>query len=184
MIGIFGVRPRSTAAAVNFPSGTKMLFQQTLAPDGWTKDTTHNDKSLRIVSGAAGSGGATAFSSVFGASKITGSHNLITTEIPSHSHSAGTLATGSSGAHGHGMDLSNLTGGAFNAGEHFTTNVDPGIWASGISGGTDIEVGIVSAGAHTHTVTGGTANAGSGGGHTHTLSLDLNFVDVIIATKD
>ena len=56
-----------------FPSGTKLSFQQTSAPTGWTKDTTHNDKALRVVSGTAGSGGNTAFTSVFGASKVTGS---------------------------------------------------------------------------------------------------------------
>ena len=27
-----------------FPQGTSMLFQQTAAPTGWTKQTTHNDK--------------------------------------------------------------------------------------------------------------------------------------------
>ena len=44
-----------------FPSGTLMLFQQTASPTGWTKETTHNDKSLRVVSGTAGSGGSVAF---------------------------------------------------------------------------------------------------------------------------
>jgi hypothetical protein len=37
-----------------FPSGTVMLFQQTTAPIFWTKQTTHNDKALRVVSGSAG----------------------------------------------------------------------------------------------------------------------------------
>ena len=45
-----------------FPTGTKMLFQQTSAPSGWTKVTTHNNKALRVVSGTAGSGGSNAFS--------------------------------------------------------------------------------------------------------------------------
>ncbi len=44
-----------------FPTGTKMLFQQTSAPTGWTKVTTHNNKALRVVSGTAGSGGSNAF---------------------------------------------------------------------------------------------------------------------------
>ena len=44
-----------------FPSGTKMLFQQTNAPTGWTKVTTHNNKALRVVSGSASSGGSNAF---------------------------------------------------------------------------------------------------------------------------
>ena len=32
-------------------SGTTMLFQQSTAPTGWTKQTTHNDKALRVVTG-------------------------------------------------------------------------------------------------------------------------------------
>ena len=44
-----------------FPTGTKMLFQQTSAPTGWTKVTTHNNKALRVVSGTAGTGGSNAF---------------------------------------------------------------------------------------------------------------------------
>ena len=38
------------------PSGAKMLFQETSAPVFWTKDTLHNNKALRVVSGTAGSG--------------------------------------------------------------------------------------------------------------------------------
>jgi hypothetical protein len=50
-----------------FPSGTSMLFQQTSAPTGWTKQTTHNDKALRIISGTVGTGGSVAFSTALGA---------------------------------------------------------------------------------------------------------------------
>ena len=46
-------------------SGTKMLFQQSTAPTGWTKDTTHNDKALRVVSGTASIGGSVAFTTAF-----------------------------------------------------------------------------------------------------------------------
>ena len=49
-----------------FPSGTSMLFQQTSAPTGWTKQTTHNDKALRIVTGSVGTGGSVAFSTDLG----------------------------------------------------------------------------------------------------------------------
>jgi len=83
-----------------FPSGTLMLFQQTSAPTGWTKQTTHNDKTLRVVSGSAGSGGSSTFSSVFAARTPSGSvsvsgtnsgggvssHTLTIDEIPAHAH--------------------------------------------------------------------------------------------------
>ena len=46
-------------------SGTKMLFQQSTAPTGWTKDTTnYNDHALRVVTGTASSGGTNAFSTL------------------------------------------------------------------------------------------------------------------------
>ena len=49
-----------------FASGTKMLFQQTSAPTGWTKITSSVDnKALRVVSGTASSGGNQAFTSAF-----------------------------------------------------------------------------------------------------------------------
>ena len=68
-----------------FASGTRILFQQSTAPVGWTKDATHNDKSLRVVSGTAGSGGSVAFSA-FAAQSI-GSTTLSTAQMPSHNHS-------------------------------------------------------------------------------------------------
>jgi hypothetical protein len=40
------------------PSGTLAPFQQTAAPTGWTKQTTHDDKLIRVVSGTPGSGGS------------------------------------------------------------------------------------------------------------------------------
>ena len=55
-----------------FPSGTKMLFQQTNAPTGWTKETSGVDnKALRVVSGTAGSGGTNAFSNTLADRSIT-----------------------------------------------------------------------------------------------------------------
>ena len=55
-----------------FPSGTKMLFQQTSAPTGWTKVTSGvHDKALRVVDGTAGSGGTNAFISTFGSVGVT-----------------------------------------------------------------------------------------------------------------
>ena len=72
----------------DLPSGTKLLFQQTAAPLGWTKDTTHDDKAIRVVSGTASNGGVDSFSTTFGAGKTTASHTLSTPQIASHAHSA------------------------------------------------------------------------------------------------
>jgi len=57
-----------------FPSGTKMIFQQTSAPTGWTKVTSSVDnKALRIVSGSVSSGGNQAFTSAFASRTPAGS---------------------------------------------------------------------------------------------------------------
>lgn len=82
-----------------FPTGTKMLFQQTSAPTGWTKDTTHNNKALRVVSGTAGSGGSVAFTTAFASQAVSGtvdSHTLTIGEIPSHSHTVNGQASSAS----------------------------------------------------------------------------------------
>ena len=68
-----------------FAAGTKMLFQQTAAPTGWTKVTSSNDVALRVVSGTVGSGGSVAFETAF-ASQTIPVHTLETSEIPSHEH--------------------------------------------------------------------------------------------------
>lgn len=39
------------------PSGTRMVFDQNAAPVGWTRDTSSNDRVIRIVSGARVDGG-------------------------------------------------------------------------------------------------------------------------------
>ncbi|MCH8991941.1 MAG: hypothetical protein IIA44_09375 [Acidobacteria bacterium] len=74
--------------AGGFPAGTRMLFQQTAAPTGWTKEVAaaFNDVALRIVTGTVGGAGADAFATVFGTGKVTGGHTLLTAEMPSHNH--------------------------------------------------------------------------------------------------
>jgi hypothetical protein len=121
-----------------FPSGTLMLFQQTAAPTGWTKQTTHNDKALRVVSGTAGSGGSSAFSTVFGLT-ATQAHTLTQSEMPSHTHSR----SYQNGAGSADMGLGSGT---------------PGSLASGSTGG--------------------------GGSHSHNIDLRVQYVDLIIASKD
>ena len=88
----------NTAVTNNIPAGTVMLFQQNSAPTGWTKLTTHDNKALRVVSGTAGTGGSTAFTSVFAsrtpAGSVSGSnsgggvhsHTLSWNEMPYHNH--------------------------------------------------------------------------------------------------
>jgi hypothetical protein len=68
--------------------GSQLLFYNATAPNGWTKVTTHDDKALRVVSGAGGvAGGSTAFSTAFGQS-TTGNFTLAAANIPPHVHTS------------------------------------------------------------------------------------------------
>lgn len=158
----------STGLTVNdvllpFPTGTAMLFAQTAAPTGWTKSTTHNDKALRVVSGTASSGGTTAFTSVMAARTIAQA-NLPNVTI------ALTGTTSSDGAHTH------------------TVAVTPGSVGSATTGGSNRQASTSNSttssdGAHTHTVTGTTSSINGGVTQT-TMDFAVQYVDVIIATKD
>lgn len=69
--------PDDTVTSTNLlPSGTRLLFHNSTAPTGWTKDTTIDDSALRVVSGTPGSGGSSAFSSALGTPSVSGSVSL------------------------------------------------------------------------------------------------------------
>lgn len=95
-------------APANFPAGTRMVFNQTAAPTGWTKDTTAslNDSIMRIVTGVVGIGGSTAFTT-FNGQTATGAHTLTTDQIPSHTHTFPVLSNQ------WGASTTNTTGGNY-----------------------------------------------------------------------
>ena len=133
-----------------FPSGTIMLFVQTSAPTGWTKSTTHDNKALRVVSGAASSGGTTAFTSVFTSRTIT------TANMPVHTHGV--------------TDPGHL---------HVYAATDGGY--SGRSyGGSGYSFGFFNNNTQTAVTGISIQNAGSG----TAMDFAVQYVDVIIATKD
>jgi hypothetical protein len=158
---------RVTAASAGaspsaFPSGTVMLFVQTAAPTGWTKSTTHDNKALRVVSGTASSGGTTAFTTVFANQTPT-----ITTS--GLSAGATTLSTAQLASHTHGVDWNNTSIGS--------GSVRMVAWDNNIgSNGTQTSQAAGSGNSHTHTVTGSATSTA--------ITLNVQYVDVIIATKD
>lgn len=80
-----------------FPSGTRMIFQQTTPPTGWVKETNsaYNDIALRVVTGSVSSGGAHVFSNVFTGSKSTDAFTLSAAHMPAHQHGHKRAVTGS-----------------------------------------------------------------------------------------
>lgn len=199
----------SGASPSAFPSGTVMLFGQTAAPTGWTKDTTNfNNSGLRVVTGAASSGGTVDFTVAFASQTPSGSisttiNNTTATNqaiTPSGSVSI-TAVAGSAGAttlstpqipsHTHPLNIStNVNNNNSNA-YGGVTGPAPN-QSTGAAGG---------GGSHTHPFS---FSSGSGtftgnsvtvlqNAHNHTASssftgsainLAVKYVDVIRATKD
>lgn len=150
---------KATLFAAIIPTGTKMLFQQTSAPTGWTKDVTHNDKALRVVSGAAGSGGTSAFSTVFGKTATDG-HALTESEGAIHAHGV------SDPGHAHTVPYA-LAGGTV------YTTYGEGPYSLTVNNATS------------PAATGVTVqNSAGGNAHTHGMDIRVQYVDLIIATKD
>ena len=149
-----------------------MLFQQSTAPTGWTKQTTHNDKALRVVSGTASSGGSVAFSSAFSSITPTGSvstsvtgtvanHTLSVDQIPAHSHETTFFA------------IDNGSGGG--------GPVHARLCANGTSRQSVRHLNSVGGGqGHNHGFSGSATSTFTGSA----INLDVQYVDVIIAAKD
>lgn len=145
------------AGASEFASGTLMLFQQTAAPTGWTKQTTHDNKALRIVSGTASSGGSVAFTTAFASGLSADGTTLSESQIPSHRHFV------------RGNDRGDTIGVRYGPSDAGGTNMTPA--SDGANQGT-----------YTGTLYGW--YTGGGGSHAHTLpSFAVSYVDIIIASK-
>jgi len=163
--------------SAGFPTGTIMLFGQTTPPTGWTKITDHNDKALRVVSGTAGSGGSVAFSTVMSSARLcssvtatgtVGSTTLTITTMPSHDHFIASSDTSSSSlsSSNYLVRQSTVYSGdraAYLAGSATVPNIGN---SQSVGGGSS----------HTHGFT-GTA-------HQHSTNLEIQYVDVVLASKD
>jgi hypothetical protein len=123
--------PSWAAAPSTFPSGTTMLFQQTAAPVGWTKQTALNDYGLRVVSGAVGTTPGTAFSTVFAQTSV-GNTTLNASQIPPHVHP--------------------ISGILFNTTDSGTVSPIGYYGNSGGAGGVSTDNNTGGGGAHTHSV--------------------------------
>ena len=144
----------ATLETASFAAGTKLLFQQTAAPTGWTKDTTHDNKALRVVSGTVGSGGSVAFTTAFASQAVSGSvgnTTLTTAQMPSHAHNVRFVQGGTASAN------------CIHAGGGFRGDGN---------GQTEAAVANGSSNSHNHTFS-GTA-----------INMAVQYVDIIIATKN
>ncbi len=159
-----------------FDTGTRMSFNQTASPIGWTKDITAalNDTAMRIVTGVVGSGGANAFAGANytptgTTTGTTDGHVLTVAESPDHVHIQQI---------GYGLSGVAPLGTQYTAGNSTTK-------AGAVTNGNTIASGTV------------VTTLGMGGGsaaHSHTISgqplalanfaLSIKYNDFIIATKN
>lgn len=121
----------SSKAETGVESGTRMSFNQSTAPTGWTKDTSTalNDSIMRIVTDSVTSGGATAFSTFNGQTSV-GATTLTLAQIPSHPGHVTGVGTYNADMIGNGPTTENT---------NYVTSVSTGSYGGGQS--------------HTHTMT-------------------------------
>ena len=166
---IFNDSTTQATQAIEFVSGTVMLFRQNTAPTGWTKSSSFDNAALRVVSGTinASQSGVVPFTGAFANTTPTvtvdssglsaGATTLTTSQIPSHSHSVTSIIAG---------------GGVVNA-----LPAHPSTYACAAASSWN------------------TNNTGSGSSHSHSMSgsatatssainLNVRYADAIIAAKD
>ena len=118
-------------------TGTRALFNQTAAPNFWTKvtDASVDQNIIRIVTGTVGNGGTVDFLDAFGASAVT----------------EGRAISGSqTGAHGHTLEASNNA--TPNNGNSFDTGSVANLFTNGARNNSQSSVvrNLSSASSHTH----------------------------------
>ena len=162
------------------PDGSVMVFFQANAPTGWTKVTTQNDKTLRVVSGT---GGGTGGDWAMSAGETTSSHGGHVHSGAAHNHShnlsAGshTLSVSQMPSHSHSSGINGQSSNAVSQSPQTRGGNNP--INTGSTGGS---------GSHSHSLSGsissgGSGDTGSAGSHTHTIAAP-QYIDVIICSKD
>jgi hypothetical protein len=195
-----------------FGSGTLMLFQQTSAPTGWTKQTTHDNKALRVVSGSASSGGSVGFTTAFASQTPAGTVSVsvsagtlgvgIGTLAVANATATGTLSGGSVGnttlatsqIPSHTHPIPTFTCENQNVGAVSTTSGPPTGLSTGATGGGGAHnhgftAPTFSGTAHNHSLTGsptisGAPSVTSASFSGNAINLAVQYVDLIIASKD
>lgn len=152
-----GARSSGSSVTSDFASGDRMLFQQTAAPTGWTKESssTYNAAALRFTTGAVTTGGSLDFTTAFTSRSITGTvgnTTLSISQMPAHTHTGSLTATGRATKDIQSVREAVSTGSAA-----------PITYTTDSTGG---------GGSHNHTVS------------VNNLNMAVKYADVIIAQKD
>ena len=162
-----------------FASGTKMIFQQTSAPTGWTKVTSDVDnRALRVVSGTVGSGGSNAFTNTLASRGITANAGNTTqggniSVSVGNATAGGNISVGNTAAGGNvSVSIANTsTSGTVNSHTLSTSEMPSHSHSGGFYGTAGTNSHASGWGNHPKKgVNQDTGNAGGGGGHSHGFS--------------
>ena len=184
--------PDNTTTTTNLlPSGTRLVFHNSSAPTGWTRDTSIDDSALRVVSGTPGSGGSTGFSSALGSPSVSGSVSL------SGEPGTGNLSTSISGNVNIGsttLSVSQIPAHSHDAPRSGNTAVDLGFGGDSRGIGNRVNTGNAGgSGSHNHNAAHNLSGSISGNPSRGSLSASLSsasasinvkYQDFIIAQKD
>jgi hypothetical protein len=160
---ITAVSNNAVAIPAGFDTGTVLLFYQAAAPTGWTQVTSQNNKALRVVSGTGGgTGGTTGFSTVF-------ANTTVTTSVSISGTTGGTtLSTAQIPSHTHTVPIRGP--GCYAQGAAVTGfDNNSALSNSGSTGG---------GGSHDHSF------SGSGSGTSSAITLNVQYIDIILASKN
>jgi hypothetical protein len=192
---------------------SKSIFNQTAAPTSWTKDTTHNNKALRIIGGVDGTALTTtsanqAFTTVLGpktfpASSSTDAANITVSPSPAgypvaldqntqtFTSDTATLSTAQLPLHPHNYNITPIAANA-SWGPGVSASVTNTFTASTTNNNTAVtgHSHNTTSTAHGHPISdpGHIHPVSNPGPHSHPVSVTQNFavtyVDVIICSKD
>ena len=149
-------------------SGDKAVIPQATAWVGWTKDTTHHNKAIRIVNDASGgsAGGSVDFSTLFGRT-ATDNFTIAQANLPGVNF----IIPANQFNHDHSMGGASHGGGTF-------TNISGGAGFSAPIGATVI---IVNAAAQPQMIA---QSGGSGTALSAAIDMRVKHVNCIIGIKD
>lgn len=142
----------SSAGGDTIPSGIISMWSGSInaIPTGWALCNGQNGTPNLVDRFIVGAGSKYSVGDIGGADTVT----LTTSQLPSHTHSSGTLSTNTTGSHTHDMRetigfLTNAGSGSDQAFKY--VNMEPTLTSS--------------AGSHSHTISGSTGSTGSGSSH-------------------
>jgi|SRR6516164_2805653 hypothetical protein len=168
------------AGTLTAPTGTRVVFQQSAAPLGWTADATITDHTLQLTA-ASGAIVATGnqYSGLFSLPWVSDGHSLTIAELAAHAHNVSDPQHNhTSPGHQHGTASGNnfwtatptggasvnLPGGANSINQETLTNA---VAVSINSSATGISI----------------QNNGSGNAHSHTKTFNVNYAQGIVGVK-